>query len=86
MKSISIHGIDRELDEHIRTKAAEMGLSMNKTVKHLLMQALGLAGKNLESDRREFLDLFGTWSDRDAKEFEEKTADFRKIRHADWEA
>jgi hypothetical protein len=85
MKSYTIHGIEKELDEQIQTKASEMGLSLNKTIKHLLNQALGLSKKDREKSRKEFLDLFGTWSDRDVKEFEEKTADFRKIHRADWE-
>jgi hypothetical protein len=85
MKSITLHGIDKVLDERIQKKAAELGLSMNKTIKQLLSQSLGISRKTAETDRSEFLDLFGTWSESDVKEFEEKTRDFDKIHPADWE-
>jgi hypothetical protein len=85
MKSITLHGIDKVLDERIQKKAAELGLSMNKTIKQLLSQSLGISRKTAETDRSEFLDLFGTWSEAEVKEFEEKTGDFEKIHPADWE-
>jgi len=85
MKSITIHGIDKVLDERIQKKATELGLSMNKTIKQLLSYALGISRKTAEMDRSEFLDLFGTWSESDVKEFEEKTRDFKIIHTTDWE-
>ena len=85
MKSITIHGIDKVLDERIHRKAAELGLSMNKTIKQLLSHSLGISRKTAEMDRNEFLDLFGTWSESDVREFEEKTRDFTETHPADWE-
>lgn len=41
MKSITIHGMDDEMDRQIREKAAAEGKSLNKTIKGLLEQALG---------------------------------------------
>lgn len=43
MKSLSIHGVDKELAGRIREKADEYGLSINKTTKKLLSDSLGLS-------------------------------------------
>ena len=58
MKSMSIHGVDKEMAKRIREKAEEYGLSVNKTMKKLLGDSLGVSqGKN---DRNsEFDDLCG---------------------------
>ena len=42
MKSITIHGLDEGLEAMIEEKARQEGLSLNKTVKMLLREALGL--------------------------------------------
>lgn len=36
MKSITVHGMDDEMDGQIREKAAAEGKSLNKTIKGLL--------------------------------------------------
>ena len=66
MRSITIHGMDDELDRQIREKAAAEGKSLNKTIKGLLKQALG----GRRSRREEFVDLFGCWSAEELTEFE----------------
>ena len=75
MKSITIHGMDDEMDRQIREKAAAEGKSLNNTIKGLLKQALG----GRRSRREEFADLFGCWSAADLAEFEEATKDLRQI-------
>lgn len=80
MKSITIHGMDDEMDRQIREKAAAEGKSLNKTIKGLLEQALG----RRHSRREEFADLFGCWSAADLAEFEEATKDLRQIDPSDW--
>ena len=42
MKSITIHGIDEPLEKLIKSRAREEGLSINKTLKKLLEQSLGV--------------------------------------------
>ena len=82
MKSITIHGLDDATDEKIRSKAGEDGLSLNRTIKHLLRKALGLDGA---TDRRQdFQDLFGTWSSSDLEAFSHATEDFARVDPADW--
>ena len=80
MKSITIHGMDDELDRQIREKAAAEGKSLNKTIKGLLKQVLG--GRC--SRREEFADLLGYWSAEELTEFERATKDLCQIDPGDW--
>jgi hypothetical protein len=82
MKSITIHGIDSELESRIYEKSAEYGLSQNRTVKKLLQKALQPDPKALR--REMFSDLFGKWSAADKSEFEKGTADFEVIDESEW--
>ena len=79
MKSISIHGLDDKLDKRIKQKANKEGLSLNKTIKKLLEEALGINKKKKQCNNEEFLDFFGVWNARDEKAFDSATADFEKI-------
>jgi hypothetical protein len=58
VKSMSIHGVDRELAKRIREKAEEYGLSVNKTMKKLLGDSLGFSTEK-KGLSREFDDLCG---------------------------
>ena len=83
MKSITIHGMDDILEKKIREAAKKQRLSLNKTIKKLLEKALRI---NQEKNYREdYLDLFGTWSEEDLKEFKKNTRSFEKIDPGDWE-
>ena len=84
MKSITIHGMDPALDGAVRKKAQQLGLSLNKTIKQLLAAALGIdlqAGQNRKAG---FADLCGAWSREDLIEFDNASADLRKIDPEDW--
>ncbi|NQU64649.1 MAG: hypothetical protein HQ517_10260 [SAR324 cluster bacterium] len=59
MKSISIHGLDDVLDEMIKEKARKQGNSLNKTIKRLLEEAIGIKPKDTEERKQEYADLFG---------------------------
>lgn len=83
MKSITIHGLDDPLDKLIREKARFYGLSLNKTIKKLLRDSLGISDRKRDN-KQAFKDLFGVWSEKDLKEFEQSTKDFEKIDAEDW--
>ena len=83
MKSITVHGLDDALDEKIRTKAGAEGQSLNKTIKQLLREALGM-GEQQPDRRRDFEDLFGTWSRADLEAFRLATQSFGKVDPEDW--
>ena len=77
MKSITIHGIDDPLAELIKSEARSEGLSINKTVKKLLEESLGIKPRSRGKFRSDFEEFCGMWTESDLKEFEEKTNDLR---------
>ena len=85
MKSITIHGIDEQLVNLIQSKAESEGLSINKTVKKLLEVSLGVKPQTERKNLGEFKEFCGLWTQADLDEFEEKTADLRKIDKKDWQ-
>ena len=82
MKSITIHGMDEALDRRLREKADAEGKSLNKTIKGLLEESLGLHPSR--NHREEFMDLFGSWSTEEREQFEQATEDLRRIDPEDW--
>lgn len=83
MKSITIHGVDDELDKLIRQKADAFGASINRTIKRLLKDSLGIGGQK-KTKKEDFSEFFGAWTKKEAEEFERNTADFEKIDKEDW--
>lgn len=84
MKSITIHNIESPIIELIEEQSRRQGISLNRTIKNLLMRSLGITD-SIENDRRkEFLELFGTWSKKDEEDFNQKTLAFEKIDKRDW--
>lgn len=83
MSSITIHNIENDLDLLIREKAKKDGLSLNKEIKKLLRESLGLT-KNENIKKDEFAKFFGIWSDEDKKIFDKQVADLEKIDQEDW--
>lgn len=84
MKSITIHGLEDPLDTLIREKAKSQGLSLNKTIKKLLAESLGVSPKSVKDRKSDFLDLFGKWSQKEARQFSTQIADLEKIDPEDW--
>jgi len=83
MKSITIHGIDKETEKLIQKRAKSEGTSVNKTVKGLLAKALG-TDKNKQDNQEEYLDLFGIWTEDDEKSFFEAIKDLEQVHPEDW--
>ena len=83
MKSITIHGIDKETEKLIQERAKSAGTSVNRIVKELLAKALGTS-KDKHDHRDDFLDLFGVWTEADEKEFLEAAQDFEAVHPGDW--
>ena len=83
MKSITIHGLDDTTDEAIRKRALAEGLSLNRTIKALLREVLGLAGGR-KTRRQDFEGLCGTWSPGELEAFTAAIEDFHQIDVKDW--
>ena len=84
MKSITIHGLSDELDRIIRETAEQQNTSLNKTIKKLLEDSLGLSGTSKPDHRKDFEDLFGIWTKQEAEEFKNNIRQFEEIDHQDW--
>ena len=85
MKSITIHGLDETLDRLIKKKAKKQGSSLNKTIKGLLEESLGLQKKNNSDHRADFLDLFGVWTKKESEQFMTSTKELEKTDKEDWQ-
>ncbi len=84
MKSITIHGVDDQLNSRLKQVAAAGGLSMNRTVKRLLEEALGLKPRSREPNRKEFQAFCGVWSQVDLDDFRQATKEFEEVNGGDW--
>ena len=85
MKSITIHKLDETLARVLEERARREGLSINRLVKKLLRSALGLEKEPEPDHKADFLDLFGTWSDREATDFQKRIEELEIIEPRDWE-
>ena len=83
MKSITVHGIDEKTEKLIKKRAKSEGTSVNKVMKGLLAEALGI-DKTKQDNREEFLDLFGVWTEDEGKHFFEAIKDLETIHAEDW--
>jgi plasmid stability protein len=84
MKSISVHGIDEEMEKAIEERAKREGKSVNKIVKELIAKALGIGDKPPDN-RVEFADLCGVWTEAEAAEFMKLVADLEVVDAKDWQ-
>jgi len=84
MKSITIYELDDHLYAAIRDRAKHERISLNKTIKKLLEKSLGLKPKDEDNPKKEFIDIFGVWSEEEACEFDRTTEEFAKIDSEDW--
>ncbi len=68
----------------IQKKAQEKGLSLNKTIKLLLREALGLSQTSEVEKRKKFEEFSGLWNEEEFAEFNRHTAEFNRIDPQDW--
>lgn len=85
MKSITIHGVDDQLNARLKREAEVAGMSMNRTVKRLLEQALGMKPRPAGRNRKQFEDFCGVWSQDDLEAFREATQDLGEVHPGDWQ-
>lgn len=80
MTAITLRNIPPELAATLERRAAESGLSLNRTVIRLLEEQLGLRPKTSRPRCYHDLDfLFGVWSEEEAARFDAALAEQRKI-------
>jgi len=84
MKSITIHKIDDETEQKLLELANKEGISLNRLVKRVLRESLGL-DKISRNNKSDFADFLGVWSVSDAEEFQQNVAPLEEIDNEDWE-
>lgn len=85
MKSISVHGIDKETERTIKERAKAGGMSVNKVVKELIANSLGFGNRGSGPDKREeFADLCGAWTNEEAEGFLRSIGDLKTVDPRDW--
>ena len=85
MKSLTLHGVEEPLANLIKAKAESEGLSINKTIKKLLEECLGVKPQPERKNLCDFEAFCGLWTQDDLDEFEKKTSDLREIDDTDWQ-
>ena len=84
MKSITIRGIDPDLDRALRSRSKSKKESINQTVLKILKNALGLSKPVIYKTYNDLDELAGTWSVEDEALFNKQTEDFEKIDKDMW--
>jgi len=80
MKAITLRNIPSELAKILEREAAKTGRSLNKTVLTLLEKATGARGSGQRPVRFHDLDdLAGSWTRKQAREFEGHLEELRQI-------
>ena len=83
MKSISVHGVSSEAAELLRQRAKNEGRSVNKVMKELIDQSLGL-GSGKKDNRTAFAEFCGLWTEKEAKIFLDAIGDMERVDEGDW--
>jgi hypothetical protein len=84
MGTISIHGLDKDTERKLRAESKRTGLSLNRTVKKLLSQAVNKKPGTRKRSGEGLERLCGVWSEQEAKEFEDAVKDLRQVDPEDW--
>ncbi len=85
MKSITIHSLDDVLAQKIAMLAEEKEMSLNRTIKMILSDALSTSGRKQQREQN-FYDLCGVWSNEEKQKFDAYTnQEFGRVDPKDWE-
>lgn len=84
MNSLTLHALDDQLASHIKRRAKESSISMNELAKRILAEGLGIKAQSEFPNREMFEEFCGSWTEKDAKQFESGIADMSKIDKEDW--
>jgi len=77
MGHITLRQIPPSIEKHLRDLARRRGSSLNKTIISLLARAPGMDERQPKA--RDLSDLAGTWTEEEARAFDEAVASFEQI-------
>ena len=84
MKTLTIRGLDTELDLKIKERASQSGESINKIVLQLLKSSLGISKNKAFPTYHDLDNLAGTWTNKDELEFNNNIKELSKIDKELW--
>ena len=84
MTTMTLRGIDERIAAALKEKARKEGTSVNAFVLRVLKESLGIEKKKRGVVYNDLDRLAGTWSKKDAAEFEQATAVFEKVDEEMW--
>ena len=84
MATMTLRNIDDRISTALKEKARKEGTSVNALMLKLLKESLGLDKKKRGVVYDDLDHLAGTWSNKDAAEFERATAVFEKVDEEMW--
>lgn len=84
MKTITIRGIDSELDRVIKSSAQQNNLSVNQWVLQALKKITGTGKAPVFKKYQDLDNLAGGWSKEETEAFNENTQIFEKIDEDVW--
>ena len=83
MSSLTIHDLDEQVARLIAQRARAEGQSLNRTVKNLLEEALGVRPA-AQKHRKHFEKFCVMWTKAQAAEFDRAVKDFDAVEPGDW--
>lgn len=84
MAQLTVRDVDERLGEALKREAEARGMSVNRLVLQLLRESVGLAPSTEPAAYTDLDHLAGTWSDKDAAEFERLLAGQRSVDESLW--
>lgn len=85
MKTVTIRGIEPEVSERLKSRAAKQGKSINQLTIDIIKESLGLKkDKKYSREYDDLDDLFGRWSEDEFKEVHAKITKERQIDQELW--
>jgi hypothetical protein len=84
VKSITIHGLDDAVARLLEARSRSEGRSLNRVIKGLLEEALGVRPRDPADRARDFEEFLGAWSAAEAAAFQAATGDFRRVEPGEW--
>jgi plasmid stability protein len=84
MTTMTLRGIDERTASALKEKARKEGTSVNALMLRVLKESLGIERKKRDFVYDDLDYLAGTWSKKDAAEFERAIAVFEKVDEEMW--
>ncbi len=84
MATMTLRGVDDRIAAVLKERARKEGTSVNALMLRLLKESLGIEKKKRGAVYDDLDHLAGTWSKKDAAEFDRATAVFEKVDEEMW--